>query len=169
MMAMIFPKVLPCIVTSSTLLFRAISASQLTSRPYSVLVKDPNLFEDPEKFDPSRFLTLQKPAGNWNGKVDGDFTIPFGFGRRVCPGMHVALQSTFICMARCVPGTTISPCPLMGTPDSLLIVESTGQDFLGVRPASRGRWRYHRSHENVKPRENARTRALPDPRAHASP
>jgi cytochrome P450 len=65
-----------------------------------VLVKDPNLFDDPEAFNPSRFLTQHKPAGNWNGKVESGFTIPFGFGRRVCPGMHVALQSTFISMAR---------------------------------------------------------------------
>jgi len=65
-----------------------------------VLVKDPNLFDDPETFDPSRFLTPHKPAGNWNGKIESDFTIPFGFGRRVCPGMHVALKSMFISMAR---------------------------------------------------------------------
>ncbi|KAI0274536.1 cytochrome P450 [Russula aff. rugulosa BPL654] len=65
-----------------------------------VLVKEPNLFDDPETFDPSRFLNPHRPAGNWNGKVESDFTMPFGFGRRVCPGMHVALQSTFISMAR---------------------------------------------------------------------
>src|SRR6267154_2309410 len=75
----------------------------LTPRSHSVLVKDPNLFDDPETFNPSRFLTPQKRAGNWNGKVESDFTIPFGFGRRVCPGMHVALQSIFISLARCVP------------------------------------------------------------------
>jgi hypothetical protein len=137
--------------------------AQLMSWPRSVLAKDPILFEDPEKFDPSRFLTPHKPAGNWNGRVDSDFTIPFGFGRRVCPGMHLALQSTFICMARCVPGT-------IG--DFRLVItncQSAGQEFLGVRPASRGRWRCHRSHKDVKPRANARTRALPDPRARASP
>ena len=71
---------------------------------HSVLVMDPNLFDDPETFNPSRFLTPHKPAGKWNGKVGSDFSIPFGFGRRICPGMHVALQSTFISMARCVPG-----------------------------------------------------------------
>jgi cytochrome P450 len=74
----------------------------LTPRSHSVLVKDPNLFDDPETFNPSRFLTPQKPAGNWNGKVESDFTIPFGFGRRICPGMHVALQSIFISLERCV-------------------------------------------------------------------
>ncbi|KAF8263094.1 hypothetical protein EI94DRAFT_1741843 [Lactarius quietus] len=25
--------------------------------------------------------------------------MPFGFGRRVCPGIHIALQSTFISIA----------------------------------------------------------------------
>ena len=78
---------------------------------HSVLVKDPNLFDDPETFDPSRFLTPHKPTGNWNGKVENDFTIPFGFGRRVCPGMHVALQTIFISMARCVSGSTYSYVP----------------------------------------------------------
>ena len=70
----------------------------------SVLAKDPNVFDDPETFNPSRFLTPHKPVGNWNGKVESDFIIPFGFGRRICPGMHVALQTTFICMARYGPG-----------------------------------------------------------------
>jgi len=65
-----------------------------------VLVMDPNLFDDPETFNPSRFLTPHKPAGKWNGKVESDFTMPFGFGRRICPGMHVALQTTFLYMAR---------------------------------------------------------------------
>jgi hypothetical protein len=143
--------------------------AQLMSRLHSVLVKDPTLFEGPEKFDPSRFLIPHKPAGNWNGRVDSDFTIPFGFGRRICPGMHVALQSTFICMARCVPRTTILLLRLMDFRPVITNCESTGQDFLGVRPASRGRWRSHRSHKDVKPWTNARTCALPDPRARASP
>ena len=88
------------VLTSS---FSQAPCHHLMPRFHSVLVKDPNLFDDPETFNPSRFLTPQKPAGNWNGKVESDFTIPFGFGRRVCPGMHVALQSIFISLARYVP------------------------------------------------------------------
>jgi len=66
----------------------------------SALLKDPNMFNDPETFNPSRFLSPHKPAGKWNGKVESEFTMPFGFGRRACPGMHVALQLIFISMAR---------------------------------------------------------------------
>jgi hypothetical protein len=58
----------------------------------------PTLFEDPETSPfSSRFIF--KPAGNWNG----NFTMLFGFERHMCPGMHVALQSTFISIARYVP------------------------------------------------------------------
>ncbi|KAH9048920.1 cytochrome P450, partial [Lactarius hengduanensis] len=68
------------------------------------LVKDPSLFEDPETFNPSRPV-----GGNWKGKVEGEFTMPFGFGRRVCPGIHVALQSTFISVARILWAFDVRP------------------------------------------------------------
>ncbi|KAH9077584.1 cytochrome P450 [Lactarius deliciosus] len=74
------------------------------------LVKDPSLFEDPETFNPSRFLKPHGPVGgNWKGKVEGEFTMPFGFGRRVCPGIHVALQSTFISVARILWAFDVRP------------------------------------------------------------
>lgn len=74
------------------------------------LVNDPSLFEDPETFDPSRFLKPHSPVGgNWNGKVEGEFTVPFGFGRRVCPGVHVALQSVFISIARILWAFDVRP------------------------------------------------------------
>ncbi|KAH9169386.1 cytochrome P450 [Lactarius sanguifluus] len=74
------------------------------------LVKDPSLFEDPETFNPSRFLKPHSPTGgNWKGKVEGEFTLPFGFGRRVCPGIHVALQSTFISVARILWAFDVRP------------------------------------------------------------
>nr|CAB3503667.1 unnamed protein product [Digitaria exilis] len=50
--------------------------------------RDPNMWEDPEKFMPERFMV--------DGKVvdgDGRFMMPFGKGRRKCPGEGLALRT----------------------------------------------------------------------------
>ncbi|KAI9573127.1 cytochrome P450 [Boletus coccyginus] len=55
--------------------------------------RDPVAFPDPEKFDPRRWL-------DQNGQLRDDVKCyPFGFGRRVCPGMHLANRSLFIVLA----------------------------------------------------------------------
>lgn len=46
-------------------------------------------------FDPERFVSPTHPRVV-------DFDLPFGFGRRICPGQHVALQSIFIVISRSV-------------------------------------------------------------------
>lgn len=57
------------------------------------MMRDPEMFPDPEAFRPDRFLDTSNPRF-------AEFTLPFGFGRRLCPGMHVASQSLFILVAR---------------------------------------------------------------------
>ncbi|KAG9048574.1 hypothetical protein FS837_012515 [Tulasnella sp. UAMH 9824] len=53
--------------------------------------RDPNMFENPDKFDPDRYY-------NGTAKLDSrDFV--FGFGRRVCPGNHLAIQGIFMTVA----------------------------------------------------------------------
>ncbi len=48
------------------------------------IFRDPDIFPDPERFDPQRWLT---PDGTIRSDIKN---YNFGFGRRVCPAMHVA-------------------------------------------------------------------------------
>lgn len=52
---------------------------------------DPSVFSEPEKFKPERWV-------RGDGTVDYDTTPiqTFGFGRRVCPGVHLAEASLFL-------------------------------------------------------------------------
>ncbi|KAL5637726.1 hypothetical protein ACGC1H_002106 [Rhizoctonia solani] len=52
------------------------------------ILHDPNTYPDPYTFQPERYLQ-NHPAPDPRKYI-------FGFGRRVCPGIHVAYDSTFI-------------------------------------------------------------------------
>ncbi|EIW85926.1 cytochrome P450 [Coniophora puteana RWD-64-598 SS2] len=52
--------------------------------------RDASVYPDPHTFDPQRWLTPQ-------GEIREDLKFPsFGFGRRICPGQHIALRSIYI-------------------------------------------------------------------------
>ncbi|KAL6840212.1 hypothetical protein ACP4OV_030022 [Aristida adscensionis] len=46
--------------------------------------RDPAIWEDPEEFKPERFE---------HGGADGKFMMPFGMGRRKCPGENLAMRT----------------------------------------------------------------------------
>ncbi|KJA17919.1 hypothetical protein HYPSUDRAFT_169845 [Hypholoma sublateritium FD-334 SS-4] len=85
--------------------------------------KDEELFPSPEVFDPERYLA----AGPHS-------TFYFGFGRRICPGMHVAQNSLFIIVSRMLWAFDIAPmCDPAGKPVLPLV-----DDFIGglvIRPS----------------------------------
>ncbi|THH19618.1 hypothetical protein EW146_g1584 [Bondarzewia mesenterica] len=57
------------------------------------MLHDPAKYEDPESFKPERFL-------NEDGTLNGDEVQPaFGFGRRICPGRHLASATLWIMVA----------------------------------------------------------------------
>ena len=64
---------------------------------------DPAEYKDPHRFNPSRFLGDDgEGSGTWFAPQRGSFA--FGFGRRICPGLHVATRSLAInlaCIAWC--------------------------------------------------------------------
>ncbi|KAH9889802.1 cytochrome P450 [Cubamyces lactineus] len=59
------------------------------------ILHDPHAYENPYEFCPDRFIK--------DGKLDGTVRDPtdymFGFGRRICPGRHLAIPSLFINIA----------------------------------------------------------------------
>ncbi|KDR77141.1 hypothetical protein GALMADRAFT_431691 [Galerina marginata CBS 339.88] len=66
------------------------------------IMKDPEMFPEPETFRPERFLETT------NSRLK-QFDLPFGFGRRACPGMHLALNSLFINISRILWAFDIKP------------------------------------------------------------
>ncbi|GAA5975296.1 hypothetical protein JCM11641_005927 [Rhodosporidiobolus odoratus] len=58
-------------------------------------------FPDPHRFDPERFMEKRDYPGKWGHSA-------FGFGRRICPGMHLAENSVFINIARALWAFDIS-------------------------------------------------------------
>ncbi|KAH8107512.1 cytochrome P450 [Phellopilus nigrolimitatus] len=68
------------------------------------IAKDPAAFPEPEAFRPERFLGAEGAEG-------APFDLPFGFGRRACPGRDVALQSLLIVLARVLWAFDVRPAP----------------------------------------------------------
>jgi cytochrome P450 len=52
------------------------------------IFKDPSLYEKPDEFNPERFLK--------NADIPDPKSFAFGYGRRVCPGQHLADASLFL-------------------------------------------------------------------------
>ncbi|KAM5536851.1 hypothetical protein V8D89_009569 [Ganoderma adspersum] len=66
------------------------------------IMHDPVMFPSPDEFRPERFLETTNPRLR-------DFDLPFGFGRRICVGMHLAKNSLFISIAQILWAFDILP------------------------------------------------------------
>ncbi|XP_059665986.1 cytochrome P450 77A2-like [Cornus florida] len=62
--------------------------------------EDPKLWSDPEKFDPDRFFTGREDADMMG--VTAVKMMPFGVGRRICPGLSMATVHVNLMLARMV-------------------------------------------------------------------
>ncbi|KAE9405427.1 cytochrome P450 [Gymnopus androsaceus JB14] len=69
--------------------------------------RDPGIFPDPERFDPRRWIEIDKEGG---AKLRDDLkSYPFGYGRRVCPGQHMATGSIFLNLALVLWAFNLTP------------------------------------------------------------
>nr|XP_053646592.1 cytochrome P450 2L1-like [Cherax quadricarinatus] len=66
--------------------------------------EDPNYWQNPHKFNPSRFLD---DSGKFVSQKEGFF--PFGTGRRQCLGESLARMELFIFSAALLQNFTFSP------------------------------------------------------------
>jgi len=62
------------------------------NNPHRAIAHDGEVYPDPFQFDPSRYLG-DKP------QLD-PFKFVFGFGKRICPGIHLGELSLFLNMTR---------------------------------------------------------------------
>jgi cytochrome P450 len=72
---------------------------------------DPSLYEDPETFNPGRYLGHPLKAGVYVAHPDPYQRdhFDFGAGRRICPGMHLAENSLEIVLAKLLWAFEILP------------------------------------------------------------
>ena len=68
------------------------------------MTHDPNVYHDPDEFRPERFL----PSLDGETPRNDKSAMAFGFGRRICPGRHMAESSLFIYMACTLAAFNIS-------------------------------------------------------------
>ncbi|KAG1744920.1 cytochrome P450 [Suillus paluster] len=73
--------------------------------------RDPEIFPDPHTFKPDRWLDAE-------GRFRDDLKFfPYGFGRRACPGQHVANNSLFVNTALMLWGFRFARDPMKPWPD----------------------------------------------------
>jgi hypothetical protein len=89
--------------TVSALKASFLSWFNLFINPVRFILHDPEVYPDPEKFSPERFLTSDRHKPEPDPR-----DVSFGFGRRVCPGRYIADTAIFVTMAQTLAAYSVS-------------------------------------------------------------
>ncbi|GFT54954.1 cytochrome P450 3A4 [Nephila pilipes] len=92
-----------------------IPKGMIVTIPSYAMHRDPELFPDPERFDPDRFTPEER------AKRDQYSYLPFGAGPRNCVGMRFALMEIKVCLACVVANFKIKRCPETKVPLKFLV------------------------------------------------
>jgi len=83
--------------------YRLPAGSIVLANAWSILHNEVT-YPDPFSFKPERFMK----DGKLNPNVKDPVTAAFGFGRRICPGRHMAQSSVWIAVASLLAAFTIT-------------------------------------------------------------
>ncbi|KAH9498365.1 Cytochrome P450 3A7 [Bulinus truncatus] len=95
--------------------------------PVYAIHNDPNLWPEPEKFDPERFLPENKQT-----RHPYSF-LPFGQGPRNCIGMRLAMVELKIAIAAVIQKFTLIPCSKTVFPFNLSKIQARTTDGVWVK------------------------------------
>ncbi|GFS42227.1 cytochrome P450 3A24 [Nephila pilipes] len=92
-----------------------IPKGMIVTVPAYAMHRDPELFTDPEKFDPDRFKPEER------SKIHPYAYLPFGAGPRNCVGMRFALLEIKVCLAYIIANFKVNRCPQTKVPLEYLL------------------------------------------------
>jgi len=72
------------------------------------ILHDERHFPDPLAFNPDRFLTGESKLSDGTPRLD-PLAAVFGYGRRICPGMHVVQTGLWIAIAMLISSFEVTP------------------------------------------------------------